>query len=120
MTQSFHQQFGDFEVYFDATTKPHSYHIDSVHALSLVRHPILPVTRTLLLTSDHTIDPPSPRLLTIHRAIARILNLSGAGDYINRILRDLDEVEIKGDGSTKLAPILSLKLGGWFDGVSVC
>jgi hypothetical protein len=120
LTQSLHQQFGDFEVYFEATTEPHTYHIDSVHALSLVRHPILPVTRTLLLTPDHTIDPPSPRLLAIHRAIARILNLSGAGDYIDRILRDLEEVEIKWDGSTKLEPTLSLMLGGWVDGVSVC
>jgi hypothetical protein len=120
LTQSLHQQFGDFEVYFEATTKPHTYHIDSVHALSLVRHPILPVTRTFLLTPDHTVDPPSPRLLAIHRAIARILNLSGAGGYIDRILRDLEEVEIKEDGSTELAPVLSLKLGGWSNGVSVC
>jgi hypothetical protein len=81
---------------------------------------ILPVTHTFLLTPDHTIDPPSPRLLAIHRAIARILNLSGAGVYIDRILRDLEEVEIKEDGSTELAPVLSLKLGGWSNGVSVC
>jgi hypothetical protein len=59
---------------------------------SLFRDSLLPVTRTLYLTPDHTIDPPSLRLLAIHRAIGRNLNLSGAGDSIDHILRDMDEV----------------------------
>ena len=86
----------------------------------LFRHPLLPVTRILYLTSDHTIDPPSLRLLAIHRAIGRILNLSGAGDSIDRILQDMDEVGIKENGSTELGQYTSLKLGGWLDGVPVC
>jgi hypothetical protein len=67
-----------------------------------------------------TIDPPSLRFLAIHRAIGRILNLSGAGDYIDCILRDMDEVGIKENGSTELGQYISLKLGGWLDGVPVC
>jgi hypothetical protein len=84
---------------------------------------MLPVTRTLYQTPDHTIDPPSPRLLAIHRACAFILYLSGAGDYIGKILRDLrdlDEVGINEDGSTALGHLIGLKAGGWLDEVCVC
>ena len=42
----------------------------------------LPITRTLSVTQNRTIDPPSPRLLALHRAIGQILYLSGAGEYI--------------------------------------
>jgi hypothetical protein len=68
----------------------------------------------------YTINLSSLRLLVIHRAIRRILNLSGAGDSIDRILRDMDEVGIKENGSTELGQYISLKLGGWLDGVPVC
>jgi hypothetical protein len=122
LTINFHQPFGDFEIYFEPTADQiqHTYKIDYVQLNSLFCDPLLPITRTLHLTPDHTIDPPSPRLLAIHRAIGRILNLSGAGDYIDRILRDMDEVSIREDGSTELGHYIGLKLGGWLDGVPVC
>jgi hypothetical protein len=122
LTNHFHQLFGDFDIYFEPTADQtqHSYKIDYVQSNSLFRDPLLPVTRILYLTPDHTIDPPSLRLLAIHRAIGRILNLSGAGDSIDRILRDMDEVGIKENGSTELGQYISLKLGGWLDGVPVC
>jgi hypothetical protein len=91
-----------------------------VQSNSLFRDPLLPVTRILYLTPGHTINPPSLRLLAIHRTIRRILNLSGAGDLIDRILRDIDEASIKENGSTELGQYISLKLGGWLDGVLVC
>jgi hypothetical protein len=73
-----------------------------VQSNSLFRNLLLPVTRTLYLTPDYTINPLSLRLLVIHRAIGRILNLSSTGDYIDCILRDIDEVGIKENGSTEL------------------
>ena len=85
LTQRFHQLFGDFEVSFEPADDqtPHSYKIANVDSniLFFLRDRPLPVTRRLYLHKDHTIDPPSPRLLAIHHAIARILHLSGAGDY---------------------------------------
>jgi hypothetical protein len=83
---------------------------------SLFRDLLLPVTRILYLTPNYIIDLLSLRLLVIYRAIGRILNLSGAGDYVDRILRDMDEVGIKENGSTELGQYISLKLGGWLDG----
>jgi hypothetical protein len=84
-----------------------------------LRHLILPVTRTLYLTPDHIIDPFFPRLLAIYRACIFILHLSNVEDYINKILRDMDEVDIKKDGSTELGRLVRSKAGGWLNKVSV-
>ena len=80
-----------------------------------MRNLAFPITRTFYLTDDRSIDPPSPRLLAVHRAIAHILRLSGAGEYIDRLLRDMDEQGIQADGSTELDRLVRLSLGGWRD-----
>ncbi|EDN11387.1 predicted protein [Histoplasma mississippiense (nom. inval.)] len=76
----------------------------------------LPVTRTLLLSPNHTIDPPSPELLALHRPIAIILHLSAAGQYIEKIIDERDQLWARNDGSTELGHIVSLGLGGWVAG----
>ena len=44
---------------------------------------------------------PSPIYLKIHAACARVANLSGAGEYIDSILRDLEYAEVLcDDGSS--------------------
>jgi HNH endonuclease len=118
LTAHYHQRLGDFDIYFEPTTEtPHTYKIILAQSHNLFRDPILPVTRTLYLTDIHIIDPPSPWLLAIHRAIALILHLSAAGGYIDDILRDLDELDVKTDGSTELGRLIELRLGGWWNGV---
>jgi hypothetical protein len=58
-----------------------------------------------------SIDPPAERLLALHSAIAHILYLSGAGDYIEKILRDMEEGGVvKEDGSTQLGVLVNLAL----------
>ncbi|CAF3474032.1 unnamed protein product [Fusarium graminearum] len=59
------------------------------------------------------VDPLSPRLLAIHYAVAYILHLSGAGDYIDYILRDADKYGIRHDGSTDLDRLVGLHLNNW-------
>lgn len=76
----------------------------------------IPVTRTLFVTDTHTIDPPSPRLLAVHRAIAHILHLSGAGRYIDHVLRDMETNLVRADGSSELGLLVGLRLGGWVAG----
>jgi HNH endonuclease len=118
LTLHFHKRFGDFEVYFEPITEiPHTYKIIATESHNALRQAILPVTRTLRLANNHTIDPPSRRLLAIHRAIALILHLSAAGSYIDDILRDLDELDVKSDGSTELGRLIELRLGGWWNGL---
>ena len=57
-----------------------------------------------------SIDPPSERLLTLYSAIRHILHLSGAGDYIQVILRDMEEGVVRGDGLTQLGDMLRIGL----------
>ncbi|QPC69473.1 hypothetical protein HYE68_000225 [Fusarium pseudograminearum] len=110
LTLSNHMSFGDFRIYFEPVGEmPHTYRIGTFRRAVLAKG--FPVTRTLFLTEDRSIDPPSARLLAVHRAIAHILHLSAAGDYIDHVLRDVDEVGIRADGSTDLSRLLKLRLG---------
>lgn len=119
LTLNMHDLFGNFRIYFEPVpdAEPHTYRIESFLRPAFVGG-VLPVTRTLFLTDSRTIDPPSPRLLAIHRAIAHILHLSAAGNYIDKILRDMEDAGEQGaqaDGSTDLGRLIHLGL--WLDGV---
>ncbi|KAJ5742628.1 uncharacterized protein N7511_011360, partial [Penicillium nucicola] len=113
LTLDYHRLFGEFQIYFQSTGIPHQYRIDSTEQSPFLRDPLFPVTRDLTLSPNHTIDPPSSRLLDVHRAIALILKLSGAGEYIERVLRDMEQLHISEDGSTNLGSLAGLRLGGW-------
>ncbi|OAA54148.1 hypothetical protein SPI_09082 [Niveomyces insectorum RCEF 264] len=114
LTHEMHQQFGAFEVYFSAVQGEYNtYRIESFLPPRLSATFGMPVVRTLFVTDARTIDPPSPRLLAVHRAIAHILHLSGAGDYIDAILRDMEDSIVRADGSSELGRMVSLGLGEW-------
>ncbi|EGU89396.1 hypothetical protein FOPG_19007 [Fusarium oxysporum f. sp. conglutinans race 2 54008] len=112
LTLSQHVSFGDFRVYFEPVgDTPHTYPIGTFLPPGLAED--VPVTGTLFLTEDRSIDPPSSRFLAVHRAIAHILHLSAAGDYIDDTLNDIDEFGIRSDGSTDLARLMKLRVGDW-------
>lgn len=113
LTMEFHQFFGWFEGYFEPQgNQAHTSRIDSVRE-DFTRPSILPVEdRTLFLTEGRTIDPPSPRLLAIHAAIAHILYLSAAGRHLDSILEDLNQGGILVDGSTSLGHLFALRIHG--------
>lgn len=115
LTHEYHQLFGVFKIYFEHTGNPYQYEIESTKQKSFLSNPLLPVVRTLTFSPKHTIDPPSQRLLAVHHAIAFIIKLSGAGGYIEDILHDLNEVNVRANGSTNLGQILKLQLGGWLE-----
>jgi len=108
-----HRWFGAFKIFFTPVPdeEPHAYKIETFLRASFPSSP-LPVTRTLLLSPGRNIDPPSSRLLAVHRAIAHILHLSGAGAYIDRFLREMDEGFVQADGSTQLDKYMRLRLKG--------
>ena len=113
LTMHFRKLFDAFKASFDAIpNQPNTYKIDSI-SQNLIKDPLLPVTRTLRHPPNCRFDPPSPRLLAVHHAIARILHLTGAGDYIDRVLRDLESPDIAKDGSTEIEAYVGLKIGGW-------
>lgn len=112
LTFHFRQLFGDFQVYFEPVPdKDHTYTIKThISEDYFFRRPALPITRELYLTPERTIEPPAPRLLAVHCAIARILHLSGAGEYIDKIFRDMEEHGVQADGSTPLGRFVSLAI----------
>lgn len=119
LTHNCRAEFDSFEMYFEAVADapPHTYRIQSI--LPPFSQVPQPVPRTLFLSENRTIDPPLPRLLAIHAAVAKVMYMSGAGDHCDKILRDAEELLIKKDGSTNLATLATLRLGGWWNGVVV-
>ncbi|KAI1119422.1 hypothetical protein F5Y14DRAFT_395245 [Nemania sp. NC0429] len=117
LAHSMHLFFGGFQVFFEPVSPvdSHTYRICSFLPGFVQRNQGLPVTRTLYLSHNRTIDPPSPRLLALHRAIAYILHLSAAGEYIDKLLRDMDGHAVLADGSTELDRLVRLGLRGWLD-----
>ena len=105
-----HQYFGEFKIYFEPIAdQQHTYHIKTFLP-PMILSGIVPVIRTLYVSPGRTIDPPSPRLLAIHRAIGHILHLSAAGGYIDKILEDQEERGINPDGTTELGRLVKLGL----------
>ncbi|CAK7220753.1 hypothetical protein SCUCBS95973_004269 [Sporothrix curviconia] len=114
---SLHYTFGRFETFLTPVpNEKNMYRIESFMSPMAAAYFGIPVTRTLFVTDTHTIDPPSPRLLAVHRAIAHILHLSGAGDYIDRVLRDMETNLVRADGSSELGLLVGLRLDGWVAG----
>ena len=105
LNHEMHQDFGNFKVYFQHISDL-TYYIGTFVESFLVEG--VPVTRTLF--THATIDHPSQRLLTLHCAIAHILHLSGAGDYIEKILRDMELGFVCEDGSTQLGLMVQLAM----------
>ena len=105
-----HRFFGNFEIFFERTADgdtPDSYRIQAFHPF-LAAQLQFPVHRTLFL--HPSIDPPSGRLLELHSAIGHVLHLSGAGEYIDRILGDMDDGVVREDGSTQLGALVNVAL----------
>ncbi|KAK3944790.1 hypothetical protein QBC46DRAFT_304165 [Diplogelasinospora grovesii] len=109
LSHDMHQHFGGFRVFFEPVPDgpPHTYRIGTFLPLFIVGNQV-PVTRSFF--NHPTIDPPSPRLLAVHSAIAHILHLSAAGDYIETILKDMEEKMVREDGSTQLGRLVTLGL----------
>ncbi|EPE05951.1 hypothetical protein F503_02780 [Ophiostoma piceae UAMH 11346] len=113
LTYRLHHHFGAFNVYFEPVpNQDNTYRIQSFLPPIINNQLGLPVTRALFITDDHTIDPPSRRLLAIHNAIAHILHLSGAGGYADRMLRDMEDGVVRADGSSELGSMVHLNLLG--------
>lgn len=61
-------------------------------------------THVTFSTSDPALPLPSRDYLAIHAACARIAHMSGAAEYIQKVLRDVEEIKVLAEdgGSTRL------------------
>ncbi|KAG8741762.1 hypothetical protein FRC10_002429 [Ceratobasidium sp. 414] len=75
-------------------------------------HPEIPAMVTFT-TADPRLALPDPRYLALHAACAKVINMSGAGELINKYLDDAAETKVlSGDGSSGelLAHLLSAEV----------
>lgn len=70
-------------------------------------HQFLRVPKEVQFIAHYGLPLPSPRYLGIHAACCRIAWLSGAAEYLDTILRDMDDLKVLAeDGS-------SVEVFGW-------
>ncbi|KAK0655296.1 hypothetical protein B0T16DRAFT_317501 [Cercophora newfieldiana] len=115
LSHEMHMFFGNFEIFFERVADDDTANTYQIQAFRpfLATRLQFPVRRTLF--SHPSIDPPLERLLRLHSAIGHILYLSGAGEYINVILRDMEDGVVREDGSTQLGALVNVALrnSGW-------
>jgi hypothetical protein len=104
MITDYHESFGSMRLWFERVPdKPNTYTIHTRKGAAP-----LPFGDPGEITfSNHDPDNPcslpSEQLLAIHAACSKILHASGAGEYLEKLLRDRDEINVLAeDGSTGL------------------
>ncbi|KZT08966.1 uncharacterized protein LAESUDRAFT_757151 [Laetiporus sulphureus 93-53] len=92
MQHDVREWFDRLEICFEATTVENRYHIQT---FGRIRH--VPATVTLMSSNPTTLPLPSPKLLALHAACAKVAHLSGAGVYIDKLDQDLDDLDVLAD-----------------------
>src|SRR5690554_1536258 len=64
LARDLHHFFGSFKIYFTALPEEHTYRIEAFRP-RMFRDPPLPITRSLYLAENWTVDPPSRRLVAL-------------------------------------------------------
>ncbi|KAF8575615.1 hypothetical protein K439DRAFT_1369508 [Ramaria rubella] len=88
-----HEMFDSLYLWFEATVSlnvPNSYHVCSTNP-ELIED----ISSPVIFTSMHPSLPlPDPRYLALHAACAKVAHLSGAGEYVESVYRDMDSAEV--------------------------
>ncbi|KAL0636405.1 hypothetical protein Q9L58_004655 [Maublancomyces gigas] len=112
-----HQRFGRLECYLEEVDEntysfKHTARSVQIEAFYEPRAPRLAFANHEPEGTPHS-PLPSARLLKFHRACCLILAMSGAAEYVERLLDDTEELMLKGmlaaDGSSDLGLVLRLK-----------
>ncbi|KAI6033301.1 hypothetical protein EDC04DRAFT_3115023 [Pisolithus marmoratus] len=101
MDPTLHFFFDMLEIWFTETGRPNEYKLEGNHDYVISQYP----TYVTFSTPDPQRLPlPSPTYLAIHAAFAKVAHLSGAGEYIDKILRRLEDALVLAEdgGSAEL------------------
>ncbi|KAH9080585.1 hypothetical protein EDB83DRAFT_2284635 [Lactarius deliciosus] len=108
-----HDSFDQLDIWFEATEgpqkgSPNTYTMKATDPVFLAKCKV--ADRKITLTSeDPRLPLPNPDYLEIHAACCRVAHLSGAGEYMDKVLEDLEDTRVLSeDGSS--AHILSFVL----------
>ncbi|KAI9653332.1 MAG: hypothetical protein M1829_001317 [Trizodia sp. TS-e1964] len=106
LTKNWHDRFGQFEVYFDKIDEePNTYTV----RVTDPKLQLFSLPRTVRFESE-SIPLPSPHLLAVHKALARLMHLTGAGENIDHWFRGNPNVNIAADGTTDLGTLITVGL----------
>lgn len=108
-----HFRFGHLKWYLEPTQTPHSYTMHLPRGERIPRRLLPPGDGVVTFNAAAAEPPPEPRLLAFHRACCLILRVSGAGEYVNRVLVEMDRMVDVGvlaaDGSSDLSQFWRLR-----------
>ncbi|KAJ3808095.1 hypothetical protein EV368DRAFT_46300 [Lentinula lateritia] len=85
--------FDQLKLWFEATITPHRYEIKCLNPFEPVLRN-LPSPFTTFATSEPQLPLPDPALLALHASCAKVAYLSGAGEHIDRVHRDLRRLDV--------------------------
>ncbi|KAF8573903.1 hypothetical protein K439DRAFT_1399426 [Ramaria rubella] len=107
-----HEMFDSLYLWFEATADnvPNSYHVCSTDPEF-----VQDISSPVIFTSTHPGLPlPDPRYLALHAACAKVAHVSGAGQYVESVYRDMDSAEVlasNGSSADVLEAALARKTG---------
>ncbi|TBU52839.1 hypothetical protein BD310DRAFT_831335 [Dichomitus squalens] len=90
---SIHDLFDKMSLWFEAQSEPNVYRVAMAPRLELA-HSGLGVPATVHFTAHSDSPLPSPKYLAIHAACCRVAHMSGAAEYFDMILRDMEELQV--------------------------
>ncbi|RHZ67507.1 HNH endonuclease signature motif containing protein [Aspergillus thermomutatus] len=121
-----HKQFGKFLMAFEATDVRHKYKLKLYRRFRSYARNALPEDGTVTFRKAggaENIPLPNPVLLDCHFRVAEILNASGMNEFIDRKIREWEDLkdgpdaaQLRPDGSTDVARYLR---AGLWDSVAV-
>lgn len=91
MEKNVHDWFDRLEMWFEATNVTNCYRVKAVYDYEYHK---LPERITFTTPNHDTLPVPSPKLLALHAACAKVAHLSGAGEYIDKIDRDVEDLGV--------------------------
>ncbi|KAI9782444.1 MAG: hypothetical protein M1839_004930 [Geoglossum umbratile] len=103
-----HYEFGKLELCLELTTTPNRYHIKKYRKFSSAYNSFLPSDGFITFTvHDGRYPLPEPKLLSVHASVGAVLHASGMAEYIERILRDRDQLCcLAHNGSTEIGVLM--------------
>ncbi|KAF9048385.1 hypothetical protein BDP27DRAFT_1243265, partial [Rhodocollybia butyracea] len=87
-----HNSFDQLILWFEATQTPRRYEIKHLDPFDADLANISPFTT--FATLEPSLSLPDPALLALHATCAKVAHLSGAGEYIDRVQRDLQHLDV--------------------------
>ncbi|GIJ89091.1 hypothetical protein Asppvi_008020 [Aspergillus pseudoviridinutans] len=105
-----HKPFGRFSLTLEPTDTLNQYRLKTFRGCTRnLRHHLPKSGIVNLVCHDGRYPLPSPELLQLHCSVAHILNATGRGEKIDRILRDYGATgALARDGSTNISELLSV------------